>query len=47
MQYYKSRYVPNNLTFIVVGDVDGEKVHEQLADFFKSYRRAIGSTSGF
>src|SRR6516165_11756583 len=25
MQYYKSRYVPNNLTFIVVGDVDAEK----------------------
>jgi zinc protease len=37
MQYYKSRYVPNNLTFIVVGDVDAEKVHQQLADFFKSY----------
>src|SRR5207244_7558909 len=37
MQYYKSRYVPNNLTFIVVGDVDGEKVHQQLADFFKRY----------
>src|SRR5437899_419416 len=37
MQYYKSRYVPNNLTFIVVGDVDGEKVHQQLAEFFKSY----------
>src|SRR5882757_8523856 len=37
MQYYKSRYVPNNLTFIVVGDVDGEKVHQQLVDFFKSY----------
>src|SRR5256886_2709412 len=37
MQYYKSRYVPNNLTFLVVGDVDGEKVHQQLADFFKSY----------
>jgi len=37
MQYYKSRYVPNNLIFIVVGDVDGEKVHQQLADFFKSY----------
>src|SRR5437867_9327960 len=36
-QYYKSRYVPNNLTFIVVGDVDGERVHQQLADFFKSY----------
>ncbi len=37
MQYYKSRYVPNNLTFIVVGDVDAEKVHQQLTDFFKSY----------
>src|SRR5437763_2334393 len=37
MQYYKSRYVPNNLTFIVVGDVDGEKIHQQLADFFKIY----------
>jgi len=39
MQYYKSRYVPNNLTFIVVGDVDGEKVHEQLATFSKVTRR--------
>lgn len=37
MQYYKSRYVPNNLTFIVVGDVDAEKIHQQLAEFFKSY----------
>jgi zinc protease len=37
MQYYKSRYVPNNLTFIVVGDVDGEKIHQQLAEFFKIY----------
>src|SRR6266446_3792731 len=37
MQYYKARYVPNNLTFIVAGDVDPEKVHEQLAEFFKPY----------
>src|ERR1700730_18067033 len=37
MQYYKSRYVPNNLTFIVVGDVDGERIRQQLADFFKDY----------
>lgn len=37
MQYYKARYVPNNLTFVVAGDVDPEKVHEQLADFFKAY----------
>jgi zinc protease len=37
MQYYKSRYQPNNLTFVVVGDVDGGKVRQQLADFFKDY----------
>jgi zinc protease len=37
MQYYKSRYVPNNLTFIVVGDVDAEQIHKQLADYFKDY----------
>ncbi len=37
MQYYKTRYVPNNLTFVVVGDVSGEKIRQQLADLFKSY----------
>src|SRR6476659_8422493 len=37
MQYYKTRYVPNNLTFVVVGDVDAEKVRQQLSDLFKAY----------
>jgi len=37
MQYYKTRYVPNNLTFVVAGDVDAEKVRQQLAEFFKAY----------
>src|SRR6059058_6266106 len=37
MQYYKTRYVPNNLTFIVVGDVEAERVRQQLTDFFKAY----------
>jgi zinc protease len=37
LQYYKTRYVPNNLTFVVVGDVDPEKVRQQLAELFKSY----------
>ena len=37
MQYYKTRYVPNNLTFIIVGDVDAEKVHQQLVGLFKPY----------
>ena len=37
MQYYKSRYVPNNLTFVVVGDVDAKQVQQQLADLFKDH----------
>ena len=37
MQYYKTRYVPNNLTFIVVGDVEVEKVRQQLTELFKPY----------
>jgi zinc protease len=37
MQYYKTRYVPNNLTFVVVGDVDAQKVRQQLTDSFKAY----------
>jgi zinc protease len=37
MEYYKTRYVPNNLTFVVVGDVEAEKVHQQLADLSKAY----------
>src|SRR6266700_1823511 len=37
MQYYKTCYVPNNLTFIIVGDVDAEKVRQQLAELFKPY----------
>jgi zinc protease len=37
MLYYQARYVPNNLTFIVVGDVDAEAVYRQIGDFFKDY----------
>jgi zinc protease len=37
LQYYKTRYAPNNLTFIVVGDIDAEAVYEQLGAFFKDY----------
>ena len=37
MQYYKSRYVPNNLTFVIVGDVEADKIRQQLSDFFKAY----------
>ncbi|HEX8076590.1 MAG TPA: insulinase family protein, partial [Chthoniobacterales bacterium] len=37
MQYYRARYVPNNLTFIVVGDVVAEAVSRQLGDLFAPY----------
>src|SRR5207244_9980045 len=35
MEYYKTRYVPNNLTFIVVGDVVAAEVREKLENSFK------------
>jgi zinc protease len=42
MSYYKTRYVPNNITFVVTGDVDAEKVREDLARHFASAsRRAL------
>src|SRR5438105_1797601 len=37
IQYYKTRYSPNNLTFVVVGDVDAAKVRQQITEFFKAY----------
>jgi zinc protease len=35
MEYYKTRYVPNNLTFVVVGDVSGAEVRKKVEEFFK------------
>jgi len=37
MQYYKRRYVPNNLTFIIVGHVDAAKVRQDLEKLFSDY----------
>jgi len=37
MTYYKARYVPNNFTFVIVGDVQATEVHQQLAELFKDY----------
>ena len=39
MEYYKSRYAPNNLTFVVTGDLDAEKIREQVEHAFKDYSR--------
>src|SRR4051812_23774288 len=37
MEYYRSRYVPNNLTFIVVGDVDAGDFYRRLEELFKDH----------
>jgi zinc protease len=40
MAYYKARYVPNNLTFVVVGDVNAAEILAQMETFFERYPRA-------
>lgn len=37
LEYYRARYVPNNLTFVVVGDVDSAEVYAQLEKYFFAY----------
>lgn len=37
--FYKNRYVPQNLIFLVVGDVDTEHVLEQVLQNFTSFQR--------
>ena len=39
MAYYKARYVPNNMFFVVSGDVDAQAVRDQLAAAFASHPR--------
>ncbi len=42
LDYYKERYVPNNLTFVVVGDVDALKIRDELGRLFDTQpRRAL------
>jgi zinc protease len=39
LEYYHRRYAPNNLFFVVVGDVDAAAVREQMGKFFESIPR--------
>jgi len=39
LDYYKRRYVPNNLCFVVVGDVNAAEIRAQLGAFFEKYPR--------
>ena len=43
--YYSEKYAPNNLFFVVVGDMDAEGVERQIREAFaKSKARALAST---
>jgi len=35
--YYKKHYVPNNIVFVIVGDVDAAKVEQELMDQTKDF----------
>ena len=37
LRYYKARYVPNNITFIIVGAVGAEELHRQIAALFQQH----------
>lgn len=39
LDYYKRRYVPNNLCFVVVGDVNTSEIRDQLTAYFEKYPR--------
>jgi len=39
LDYYKRRYVPNNICFVIVGDVNAKEIRDQLAVFFEKYPR--------
>jgi zinc protease len=37
--FYKNRYVPQNMVFVVVGDIDTEQILDQVLANFKNFRR--------
>ena len=37
--YYKGRYVPNNMTLVVVGSFNGAFLKEKIKEYFSSYER--------
>ncbi|MEO0452609.1 MAG: pitrilysin family protein [Verrucomicrobiota bacterium] len=41
VDYYRENYIPNNLTFIVVGDVDADQVYDELKNLAGSIERGF------
>jgi zinc protease len=39
-RYYKSRYSPDNMVFVIVGDFDAVKVEARVRETFKDFQRA-------
>src|SRR4029077_13934543 len=39
IDFYKNRYVPQNMTFVVVGDVKTDDVLDTVLDRFKNFQR--------
>lgn len=39
LEYFKKRYVPNNICFVIVGDVNPASIQQQLTTFFEKYPR--------
>lgn len=39
INYYKRMYVPNNMVFVVVGDIDAQEAINKVKDSFKDFKR--------
>ncbi|OGE84211.1 MAG: hypothetical protein A2Y39_03605 [Candidatus Delongbacteria bacterium GWF2_40_14] len=41
MNYYNKRYMPNNMVFVVVGDIDPAQMLAKVENTFKDYKRGV------
>ena len=41
IDYYNRRYMPNNMVFVVVGDIEPEEMIEKVEETFKDYKRGV------
>ncbi|MDZ4815488.1 MAG: pitrilysin family protein [Verrucomicrobiota bacterium] len=39
LEYYKLKYVPQNITYVIVGDVDGQAVEEKMRKLVSDWKR--------
>jgi zinc protease len=41
MNYYNKRYMPNNMVFVVVGDIEPAEIMVKVENTFKDYKRGV------